>query len=115
MRFGALKKQLQYDCGVSGACLELVREDRSSRWCVGCGKYNGNLGGGRTFKCGNAKCLLHVGRDAGAALMILKLWIIKRCQIRVQRSLAALHPAEMSDLPASREAQASDPKLVAQR
>ena len=92
MKFGQLLQKLKYDCKNSGARLELVREDRSSKWCVGCGRYNGNLGRRRIFKCGNATCLLHVGRDAGASLMILKMWMIKRCQIRVQRSLAMTTP-----------------------
>jgi hypothetical protein len=50
---GKLLHQGKYDCKKTGASLVLVREDQSSKWCVDCGRYNGNLGSRRIFKCGN--------------------------------------------------------------
>ena len=80
MRFGLLRKKLKFDCARTGCMLVEVREDRTSKWCHCCGKYNGNLGGGRTFKCGNSKCLITCDRDEGAAKHIILLYLIRRCQ-----------------------------------
>ncbi len=95
--FGRLAEACARECTASGAQLEFVREDCTSKWCVGCGKYNGNLGRRRVFKCGNSNCLLHVPRDSGGALMIFKLWLISQSQRKVRRALSKLTPNTGAD------------------
>ena len=84
MQFGKLLTDLRRACYCSGAHLEVVREDQSSKWCVSYTRFNGNLGRSRRFKCGNSQCMLQVDRDTGAALMIYKLWCLNRAKT-VQR------------------------------
>jgi hypothetical protein len=88
MAFGQLRKRLDHDCAITGALLQLVREDRTSRWCVFCGKYNGSLGASRRFHCGNSNCLHSFGRDAGAALNIVFKYLMKRAQRHLPRVIA---------------------------
>jgi hypothetical protein len=89
MAFGQLRRLLKHQCAITGALLEMVREDRTSRWCVYCGKYNGSLGASRSFHCGNAKCLHSYGRDAGAALNIIFKYLIKRAKKHLPRAIAS--------------------------
>jgi hypothetical protein len=90
MGFGALRRQLKFDCGRTGCQLRLVREDRSSSWCTYCGRYNGNLGSSRTFKCGNANCLKQYNRDAGAGRGITQLDLMDRAKHYLPRVLGGL-------------------------
>jgi hypothetical protein len=90
MGFGALRRQVVFDCGRTGCQLRYVREDRSSSWCTYCGRYNGNLGASRTFKCGNAKCLKQYSRDAGSGRGITQVELMDRAKHYLPRVLGGL-------------------------
>ena len=90
MAFGRLLRDLEQRCTQTGAFVWKVREDRTSKWCTGCGVYCGYLGAGNTFRCPNSKCLLQVGRDAGAARSIFVLAFMGRLQKQLPRTAHAV-------------------------
>jgi hypothetical protein len=94
MKFGQLRKQLKSECAATRCWYMECREERSSSWCVYCGAYNGNLGASRTFKCGNAKCLMSYPRDAGSGLSILKMHEATRAKRYLPRMLGGIIEAK---------------------
>ena len=98
MGFGGLWQQCMFDCKRTGCDLRDVREDRSSTWCRYCGRYNGNLGARRIFKCGNSRCLKQYPRDAGASSNIGVIDLMSRAKARVPRILGGLPQATVTEV-----------------
>jgi hypothetical protein len=104
MAFGRLLRDLEHRCLETGAFVWKVREDRTSKWCTSCGVYCGYLGAGNTFRCPNSKCLLHVGRDGGAARSIFVLAFMGRHRRLLPRTV---HSAQAAKAVAEAEAKAA--------